>query len=57
MIGFDIDKIIKEFIDCFRQGYQEGLENSVKSSDFVFDFTDGLHCKCFKSQPRWILHG
>ena len=26
MIGFDIDKIIKEFINSFRQPYQEGLE-------------------------------
>ena len=48
MCGYDTNEIIKEGFNSLLQRYQEGLEESMKGSDFVFDFVDGLHYKCRK---------
>ena len=32
------DEVIKELLESFLYRYQTGLEQSVKSSDFVFDY-------------------
>ena len=32
------DEVIKERLESFLYRYQTGLEQSVKSSDFVFDY-------------------
>ena len=47
MIGIETDEIIKLFKSLL-QNYQEGLEKSMKRSEFVFDSTDKLYCKLHK---------
>ena len=42
MMGDETDDAIKEIFKSVLQRYQEGLEESVKGSDFVFDRIDLL---------------
>ena len=42
MMGDETDDVIKEIFKSVLQRYQEGLEESVKGSDFVFDRIDLL---------------
>ena len=42
MTGDETDDVIKEILKSVLQRYQEGLEESVKGSDFVFDSIDLL---------------
>ena len=49
MIGNETDKIIKELLDSLLQRYQEGLEESMKESEFVFDRVDLLYYKCHQA--------
>ena len=37
MIGSETDKIIEELFKSLLQKYQEGLEESMKGSEFIFD--------------------
>ena len=37
MIGCNTDEIIKDLFKCFLQKYQEGLEESMRGSEFVYD--------------------
>lgn len=46
MIGDDINEIIKEYFVSMLCSYQINLEESMKDSEFVFGYVDGLHCKC-----------
>ena len=48
MIGNETDEIIEKLLDSLLQKYQKGLEESMKSSNFVFDRVDLLHYKCHK---------
>ena len=43
--GFDTEEITKEPL-TFRDRHQVGLEQLMKSSNFVFDGVERLHCKC-----------
>ena len=43
MIGSDADEIIKELFESFLQKYQEGLEESMRGSEFVYDSVDVLY--------------
>ena len=43
MIGSEIDEIIKDLIESFLQIYQEGLEESMGGSEFVYDSVDVLY--------------
>ena len=62
--GFDINKIIEELFYSFLQRHQEDLEKSIKGSNFVFEFVNGLHHKCRKislqhggsytDSPKWL---
>ena len=45
MKGSEIDEIIKELFESLWQRYQEGLEESMKGSEFIFDSVDLL---CYK---------
>ena len=38
MIGNDTNKIIQKFFDSFFNRYQVGLEQSMKGSNFIFDY-------------------
>ena len=42
MMGDETDDVIKEIFKSVLQRYQEGLEESMKGSDFVFDSIDLL---------------
>ena len=46
MIGNEADEITEEFFESLLQRYQEGIEESVKGSHFVFDSFDLLYYKC-----------
>ena len=43
MMGGEIDEIIKELFKSFLQRYQEGLEKSIRGSEFIFDSVDALY--------------
>ena len=40
MIGSETNGIIKELLESFLQKYQEGLEESMRGSEFVYDSVD-----------------
>ena len=43
MVGSETNKIIKDLFESFLQKYQEGLEESMRGSEFVYDSIDVLH--------------
>ena len=43
MVGREINEIIEEFFKSLLQIYQEGLEESMKESEFIFDSVNLLH--------------
>ena len=45
MIGDETNEIIEEIFDSLLQKYQNGLEESMKGSEFVFDSVDLLYYK------------
>ena len=48
MIRSDTDENIQKRFDCLLEMYQEDLEESMNSSNFVFDYVYELHFKCHK---------
>ena len=51
IISIDTDEIIGELSNSILHRYKECLEQSMKGSDFVFDYVDELFYKCHKSHP------
>ena len=43
MVGTETDEIIKDLFESFLQKYQEGLEESMRGSEFVCDNVDVLY--------------
>ena len=43
MMGSETDEIIEELFKSFLQKYQEGLEESMRGSEFVYDSVDALY--------------
>ena len=43
MIGSETDEIIEDLFESFLQKYQEGLEESMRESEFVYDSADVLY--------------
>ena len=43
MMVSETDEIIKELFESLLQKYQEGLEESMKGSGFIFDSVDLLY--------------
>ena len=43
MMGSETDEIIIELFECLLQRYQEGLEENMRGSEFVFDSVDLLY--------------
>ena len=43
MMGSEIDEIIKELFKSILQRYQEGLEESMRGSEFIFYSDDALY--------------
>ena len=64
MMGYETDDSIKELFESLLQRYQEGLEDSMKGSQFVFDSVDLLEYKLNKislnrggsyvDSPKWL---
>ena len=64
MMGNETDEVIKELFKSHLQKYQEGLEESMKGNEFVFDSIDLLHYKLYKislnrggsyiDSPEWL---
>ena len=47
-MGSETDEIIEDFFKSYLQRYQEGLEESMKGSEFVFDSVNSLYYKLHK---------
>ena len=45
------DKVIKELFDSLKNRYQNNLE-SMKCSEFVFDYVQLLYYKCHRINPN-----
>ena len=43
MMGVDTNEIIEKLFDSILPRYQKGLEESMKGSDFVFDYVESLN--------------
>ena len=43
MMGSETDEIIEELFKSFLQKYQEGLEESIRGREFVYDSVDALN--------------
>ena len=64
MIGSETDEIIEDLFESFLQKYQEGLEESMRRSQFAYDSVDGLYYNLNKvslsrggsyiDSPKWL---
>ena len=64
MVGSETDEIIKGLFKSFLQKYQEGLEESMRGSEFVYDSVDVLYFNLNKvslsrggsyiDSPKWL---
>ena len=52
MIGNEADEIIEELFESLLQRYQEGLEESWRGSEFVFDSVNSLYYKLHKKKSK-----
>ena len=43
VMGSETDEIIEELFESLLKRYQEGLEESMRGSEFVFDSVDALY--------------
>ena len=48
MMGNETDEIIEELFESLLQRYPEGLEKSMRGSEFVFDSVNLLYSKLHK---------
>ena len=48
MIANETNETINELFESFLTRYHLGLEESMKSSDFIFDSNDGMYYNCNK---------
>ena len=54
VVGSETDEIIKDFLKSRLHRYQEGLEESMKGSEFVFDSVNSLHYHLQKTSLKRI---
>ena len=64
MLESETDEFIEQLFESFLQKYQEGLEESIEGSEFVFDSVDLLYYKLYKislnrgksciDSPKWL---
>ena len=64
MIGSETNEIIEDLFESFLQKYQEGLEESMRGSEFVYDSVDTLYYNLNKvslsrggsyiDSPKWL---
>ena len=48
IMGSETDEIIKELFESLLYRYQDGLEESLRGSEFAFDNVNSLHCNLHK---------
>ena len=48
MIGYNTDEIINKLFKPLLERYQEGLEEKMKGSDYIFESVDLLHFRLHK---------
>ena len=53
MIDDEADEVIKQLFDSLKNRYQSDLE-SMKGSEFAFDYVQLLYYKCHKINPNYI---
>ena len=51
MINDEADEVIQKLFDLLKSKYQSNLE-SVKGSEFVFDYVHLIYYKCHKINPN-----
>ena len=51
MMNDKADEVIKELFDSLKNKYQSNLE-SIKGSEFIFDYVPLLYYKCHKINPN-----
>ena len=51
MINDEADEVIKELFHSLKNGYQNNVE-SIKGSDFVFDYVHLLYYKCYNEKSK-----
>ena len=64
IVGSETDDIIKDLFESYLQKYQEGLEESMRGSEFVYDSVDVLYYNLNKvsfsrggsniDSPKWL---
>ena len=64
MVGSETNEIIEDLFESFLQKYQEGLEKSMRGSEFVYDSVDVLYYNLNKvslsrggsyiDSPKWL---
>ena len=64
MMGSERDEIIEELFKSLLQRYQEGLVESIRGNEFIFDSVNSLYYKLHKislnkggsyiDSPRWL---
>ena len=64
MMGSETNEIIEELFKSFLQRYQEGLEGSMRGSEFIFDSVDALYYdlnkiilsrgRSYIDSPKWL---
>ena len=64
MMGSETDEIIKDLLESFSQKYQEGLEESMRGSEFPYDSVDAFYYNLNKvrlsrggsylDSPKWL---
>ena len=52
MISDKADEVVKELFNSLKNRYQNNLE-SMKGSEFVFDYVQLLYFKCHKINPNY----
>ena len=54
MISDKADEVMKELFDSLKNRYQNNLE-SMKGSDFLFDYVHLTYCKSHKKNESWWI--
>ena len=52
MINDDANEVINKLFDSLKNRYQNNLE-SMKGSEFVFDYVHLMYYKCHKINPKF----
>ena len=64
MMGSETDEVIEELLKSFLQNHQEGLDESMRGSEFIFDSVDALYYnlnkvrlsrgRSYVDSPKWL---